>query len=269
MSNVIKSMEERLGARLTKRVADTRSGRPDFYLADWEVVDDHSAKVLIGYNKRFGAPRASQVDQWVSSTFEGQMRLALESVRGHAYMEAVSGVLVRQPELLPARYSDRMIPVHASEQGIKRFADDAHRIWEAMTDDSGNPFLVRIARDDVAAILEARQRRFKQGFAHHRPRLSDLRQAGVLDYEVGDTVTYLDGGVRQFGEVQHVGADNVRVATNGQTTVVPRGHVVDIVQKSLAATRRSQQEYIDIWTKMYGDKDFARKLVTLKNTGNE
>ncbi len=267
MSDLLNKFSAQLSRRMNERVANTRSGRPDFYLSDWGVVDDHSAKVLIGFNASFGKPRASQVDQWVTSTFEGQMRLALESVRLHQDLHAISGIVIRQPELAPISHAGRMLPIHTAKNGTQRFTDDSNQIWEAMKDDSGNRFLVRIARDDIAAILEQRQKKIRQGHSHRRPRFEHLAEAGLLSYDVGDRITFIKDQYRQFGEVTHVGDENLKVLASGETVTVHKGNVVDITMKSEAATRRSDQEYINIWTKMYGDRSFASKLQTGKGTG--
>jgi len=272
MSDLLKTISDKLTRRINERVASTRSGRPDFYLSDWDVVDDHSAKVLIGFNAQFGRPKGSQVDQWVTSTFEGQLRLALESVRLHekstgSEIDAVSGIVVQQPELAPISHARHMIPVHTASNGTQRFADESNRIWEAMADENGNKFLVRVARDDIAAILENRQRKIRKGTAHHRPRFAHLHQAGMLSYDVGDRITFIRDGYRQFGEVEFVGADTLRVRANGEVLQVHKGNVVDITDKSPRVAQESTQEFINIYTKMYGDPDFARKLVTLKGTG--
>ena len=267
MSDFLSNIERRLNRRFSERVASTRSGRPDFYLSDWEVVDDHSAKVLIGYNRNFGVPRSSQVDQWVISTFNSELRLALESLRNHPRLDAVVGIVVRQPELAPPEYAERMAPIHASATGTERYVDDDNRIWEAMADDNGNKFLVRIARDDIAAILTERQRKIRQGTAHRRPRLEHLRQAGSMSYDVGDRVMYIDRGIRQFGEVVHVGEKVIHVKNNDEKVVVALGDVIDITEKSPAAEKESQARLIAFWTQIYGDPDFAKKLQTLKGTG--
>lgn len=261
MSDLFSNISQALQEKMSRRVAETRSGRIDFYLSDWDVIGDHEARILVGYKKDFGAPRAGQIDEWVLSSFNGQLRVAMESLRNYPDLEAVSAIVVRNFHTLPYEYSAEMIPVSASADGTERYQDDQSRVWEAMAADNGNRFLVRIAKDDVAGILAERQRKMRgASLAHKRPRLSQIT-AGISAPEVGDQVVYLERGIKQFGQVTHVGETVIHVHSNGEDITVPSGSVIAVTQKSAASEKESAQRLVDFFTQAYGDKEFANKLV--------
>lgn len=264
MSDLLSNISKALSEKMARRVAETKSGRFDFYLSDWEVIGDHEAKILVGYKRDFGVPRPGQLDEWAINSFNGKLRVAMESLRNYPQLEAVSAIVVRNFHTLPFDYSEGMIPVSAAADGTERFQDDDSRIWEALQSDDGGKFLVRIARDDIASILAERQRKIRgASFSHKRPRLSQIT-AGISAPEIGDQIVFLERGIKQFGQVTHVGETVVHVHANGEDLVVPNGSVIAVQAKSAASDKESDKKLIEFFTKQYGSREFAKKLVTLK-----
>ena len=251
--------------RISQRVADTRSGRFDLRLSDYEVLPGRrEARVLVSYAGNLGTPKLSQLDEWVTSSFGGRLVLELETPRVHAEANAVVA-LVRSNEVYrpdTKEFRNRMAAVAPN-----RYMDRDKSIWEVRRNDAGERFLVRVAQDDMDAILKERQAKERTASLHHRIRLADVRDAsGNPDVEVGDRISYMFRGILQKGEVTHVGEDNihVKVAAEGSRTV-SKDSVVDIFEKSPA--KKDQTAFLTkFFTDAYGDPDFAKQLVSLKGT---
>lgn len=255
--------------RMNKRVANTRSGRFDLRLSDYDVLDERDATILVTYEKGLGTPKRSQLDEWVTSSFNGQLILDIKSTRVHPDANAVVAIARKNEIRRPAEHTADMIVVSAS-----RYMDDDKAIWEVRSGSNGDRYLVRVSKDDIEAILRERQIDERTASIHHRVRLSDIRTAGVSDLEVGDRIAYMGvGGILQRGEVTHVSEDMVHVRAPGNSTSTAASHPADkvkkekviyVYEKSPKSQKAHDRFLVDFFTKAYGDSDFARKLVTLK-----
>lgn len=264
MSNIQKDIFSRFEKKIAERVANTRSGRFDFRLSDYEVLPGkREARILVAYAQELGTPKLQQLDEWVTSSFGGRLVLELETPRVHADARAVVALVRTNEVLRPEEHKTRMIVASPN-----RYLDRDKSVWEVRKNDAGDRFLVRVADDDMEEILRERQARERTASLHHRLRLADVRQAsGNPEVEVGDRVSYMFRGILQKGEITHVGDDLVHVKVAQDTRKIPKENVVDIFEKSPEAKKDQTSFLVRFFTEAYGDPNFAKTFVTLKNTG--
>lgn len=261
--SITKDIFARFEQKIAQRVASTRSGRFDLRLSDYEVLPGkREARVLVTYARELGVPKLSQLDEWVTSSFGGRMVLELETPRVHVEANAVMALVRTNEVYRPEEHARKMI-VTASN----RYMDRDKSIWEVRKNDSGQRFLVRVADDDMEAILRERQAMERTASLHHRLRLADVRAAsGNPEVEIGDRVSYMFRGILQKGEVTHVGDNTIHVKIAQETRTVPKENVVDIFEKSPAAKKDQTAYLTKFFSEAYGDPEFAKQLVTLKGT---
>lgn len=261
--SITKDIFARFEQKIAKHVASTRSGRFDLRLSDYEVLPGkREARILVAYSRELGVPKLSQMDEWVTSSFNGRLVLELETPRVHAEANAVMALVRTNEVLRPKEHSAKMIVVASN-----RYMDRDKSIWEVRRNDGGERFLVRVADDDMDAILRERQAQERTASLHHRVRLADVREAsGNPEVEVGDRISYMFRGILQKGEVTHVSDDQVHVKIAQDTRKVAKENVVDIFEKSPAAKKDQTAFLTKFFTEAYGDPEFAKQLVSLKGT---
>lgn len=262
--NISNDIASRFSSRIKQRVASTRSGRFDFRLSDYEVADKSEARILVAYTKEMGTPKRTQLDEWVTSSFNGTFSLALETLKNYPDLSAVTAMVHKNERYLPFERTAGMVAV-----GSNRYMDD-DSVWEVRQTDAGERLLVRVAKDDIDMILSERQSRERTASIHHRLRLADITDAGVADLDLGDRISYMHLGMVQRGEVAYVGDDTVHVKdvfNASKTRTIPKTAVIDVHEKSPKARKAHEAFLVDFFTKAYGDAAFARTLVTLENTG--
>jgi len=253
---ITKKMEEKLQKKLSQRVANTRSGRWDLKLSDYEVLSGREARIMVAYTKEMGCPKRSQMDEWVNASFNGNMRLVLESLRNYPDHHVVTAVACRHQRLRPYSDSANMLRTSSTQ-----FMDDEKVIWEVMSNKDGERYLSRASKDDLDEILRERQVRERTASLHHRLRLADLVTAGIYNMEPGDKVTFNYEGILQQGEVTKVGKENVTIKSNGKGVTVDLYAVVDVYERSPKKEASKDKDLEKFFTDAYGSKEFAKKLV--------
>jgi len=268
--SITRDIAARFNARIQQRTASTRNGRFDLRLSDFEVLNNgREARLLVSYAKELGTPKRSQLDEWVTSSFSGQLVLQLESTRAYPQLGGVIAMAGLNEVRRPAEHADKMIRVSSMQ-----YMDDEKSVWQVKKSQDGESYLIRVAKDDLDAILQEHQSKERTASVHHRLRMADVGvTSGQMELEIGDRVSYMYQGIMQRGQVTHVDQEKgtlhilTTAAGNADTKVVQREQVVDIFEKSPTAKKDQQSFLVDFFTKAYGDKGFAQKLVTLKNTG--
>lgn len=248
--NIGESMLDNLRAKIEDTERNTRIGRIDLNLTDYEMLNDSTARVMIEYTAQRGVPRQAQVKDWIGSVLEGQFRLALASVKNFQDQNVVTAVIQHNVDPHPMWYADKMMKL-----GANRYMDDEKAIWEIRHNDDGETFLARSQGEDITAILEERVRRQRVAFTV-RPTLEAIREAEYSKLDTGDEVRYLDpSGMQQLGKITSVGQDTVKI--NSQT--VEKSMVIDIEKKSPAAEKKEDNALNKIFKQMYG-KEIADGL---------
>jgi len=253
----------RFSDKVNRRVASTRSGRWDLKLADYKVISEKEARIMVAYAPEMGAPKRSQVDSWTTTSLNGHLRLSLETLRHYPDLCVVTAVVARNERLRPFNASPQnpSVPKGMIAVASTRFMDEEKVIWEVMSNKNGERYLSRATKDDLDEILRERQTRERTASIHHRLRLADLVTAGIHNLEPGDKVRFSYEGILQQGEVSKVGKDNVTIKANGTSVTVDRLAVVDVYEKSPKSQAEQDKFLKDFFERAYGDKEFADKLV--------
>lgn len=242
----------KMGARLLEKIADhearTRCGRIDLAFVDYEMLDPHNAILMLEYQPGLGAPKRSQVEDWVQSTFRGRFRPAATTLRHHVREGVVTLVVTEVAETLPHDRAAGMV-----RMGAARLMDDQFRTWEVTKNAQGERHLKRLQQDDVEAILQERLTRRRAG-RYAAVDLGVIREAGVANPDVGDSVIFFDPAmaIQQAGEITAITADTVTVKGKVGSTKIPRGMIVDITARSGKAMAAEDAELKKFWADAYG-----------------
>lgn len=259
MSDFIKNdIASRFSQRIQQRVAGTRSGRFDLKLSDWEITGNHEARIMVAYSKEMGFPKRTQLDEWVTSSFNGNLRLVLETLRNYPDYNVVTAFVRKQLRKRPIKHVNAMLAV-----GKNSYMDDEKTVWEVLTSRDGERYLARAESDDLGEILALRQAEERTASVHHRLRLAHLVTAGVHSLEPGDRVRFHYEGIIQQGEVGKVGKENVTVKANGKSVTVDSLNILDVYEKAPKAKAEQRKFLVDFFTRAYGDKAFAEKFVNV------
>lgn len=256
MSDFVRNdIATRFGKKMSERVAATRSGRFDLKLYDYKVTTPYEARILVAYSNNLGTPKRSEIDEWATTSFNGNAVVDLKTLRNYPDHNVITAFVRKVRRMRPLSDHTKMITT-----GNARYMDDDKTIWEVMTRD-GQRYLARAEKDDLEEILRIRQTQERTASIHHRIRLRDLVTAGIHDLEPGDHVRFSYDGILQQGEVSKVGKENVTIKANGKSLTVDTMSVVDVVEKSPKAKAEQDKFLREFFEKAYGDKAFADELV--------
>ena len=252
----------RMASMLREKIADhernTRCGRIDLELADYRAVGSNDYEVLVEYARDSGTPSSSQLNEWVTASFNGGLRLNLATVRDYPEMSVVRAHVQENQIPMPASRSASMMKL-----GGGRFLDQQKNQWDIRKAPNGEDVLVRSSDVRVEDILEERISRQRSG-RYARVELAQVRTAGVANLEVGDTVLYGEpagGQLQKTGVLSKVGSSDVSI--KGREGPLPRSYVIDIVDKN-ASSKSSQKTFLVDFFAEYlfaGDKAMAKKAV--------
>jgi hypothetical protein len=251
MTSFNKKIAERLQEKLETHERTTRCGRVDLRLVDYEMVDQHVAQLAVEYARDRGTPAPSQVNEWVLATFNGAFRVNPSTVRDHPE-RAVMTVHVHENQLpMPVARKASMIPV-----GGGAYMDGEKNQWKIVKGPGNEDILVRASESNVEDLLKERVERQRSG-RYATVTLDQLRTAGIVNLEVGDTVIYAEPGstLQKTGVISSVSADKVSI--NGAEGSISRSYVMDIVDKNASAKSKRNTEMMDFMTKYYFSGDSA------------
>ena len=253
----------KMGARLLEKIADhearTRCGRIDLAFVDYEMLDPHTAMLMLEYQPGLGAPKRSQVEDWVQSTFSGRFRPAATTLRHHVREGVVTLVVSEVADVLPQDRVAGMV-----RMGAAHYMDDQYRTWEITKNEKGERHLKRLQQDNIEEILQERLQRRRAG-RYAAVDLGTLRSAGVANPDVGDSVIFFDPAmaIQQAGEITAMSADTVTVKHRDGSTKIPVGMIVDITERSGKAVAKEDAELKKFWNDAYGP-DFPAAGMSIK-----
>jgi len=236
----------------------TRCGRLDMRLADYERIGDTEYRIMVEYSPERGTPTQTQMMEWVTTTFNGNLRPLVASFRSHKDLNAITAICeeVRLP--LPAYKANSMLPV-----GAGRFASTDGSTWSMQTI-GGEKVLVRERQEEMEEILESRIDRNRNG-RYARVHLGMVRTAGTLNVEVGDKVIYVvpgGGMLQKHGVVSSISGDSVKI--KGQSNPIPKDYIVDILEKNPAAVEKHNKFLSEFFDKYLFSGTGPGKDLTVK-----
>ena len=257
MSKFDELIGKRLREKLDDHVSRTRSGRSDLRLADYRMIDPHVAQIAVEYLRDLGTPTPTQVTAWVTSAFNGHFRVNHATLRDHPEKAAVTMHLQENQVPMPAIRTANMIKI-----GGGQFMDKQKNRWKIEKAPNGEDILVKTSDTNTEELLQELAKRHKEG-RYAMVKLNDLRTAGVVNLDVGDTVLYSEpsGGILvKEGVVTNVKEKSVTI--QGREGALDRSYVMDIVDKSATAKKQRSQEMVDFMTEYFfsGDKAMGKKM---------
>jgi hypothetical protein len=259
------STGDRILKKFSERMADyateTRCGRVDLKMTDYEMMSPDEATILLQYNRGSGVPKRTQVAEWVTASWNGSLRVAGESILHYPDQQLITAQIRSTSLKMPMdeRFLGRMMRVGSD------YIDADQAIWEVREGDGGK-YLVRKTADNVEALLEERINAMKLGSTHHLPRLAHIVTAGISDPTVGDHVEFLDtkdGMSRKFGKVTKVTGDKVTVSAKGESVTTDRSNLIAVTKQSPQSDKERKKMEEDFYAEYFfsGDRALARKLV--------
>lgn len=131
---------------------------------------------------------------------------------------------------------------------------------------SGQRYLARVSQDDIAAIIQERNKRM--AVTASRQVSWDEVDGGVAILDRGDKVKLFYNDTIVHGEITSVAGDKVVVkSATGETITTGRSAVLEVIQKSREAVEKSKSSELAYYTQMYGSEQFARQLLGLEPSG--
>ena len=259
MSKFDELMSKRLREKLDDHVSKTRCGRSDLRLADYRMVDPHVAQVAVEYLRDLGTPTPTQVSEWVTTAFGGHFHVNATTLRDYPEKSAITMHLRENQVPMPVTKIAGMIKV-----GGTQYMDKQKNLWRIEKSPTGEDILVRTSGTNAEELLRELANRHKEG-RYAMVKLDDLRTAGVVNLDVGDTVLYSEpgGGVLlKEGVVTAIKGQSVTI--QGREGAMDRSYIMDIVDKSATAKSKRNQEMVDFMTEYFfsGDKAMGKKMTS-------
>lgn len=258
----MKFNEARLNAKFNKRMAnvakETGKTRFDLCLWDHQIASSRTARVLVGFNPELGIPKRADIDRFVVANFNGQVRTMLETVELHPQDNVITATVFKIPQVLPEDHATKnmgMIKI-----GSSQWQDENDAIWELREKD-GARFLARLEAENLDELLKSKEKETRTASYHKRPRLANLQTVGVTTIDVGDKVAFTHQGSVLEGEIISIIGEHVKVAANGKDIDISKPAIMNVVEAADKDKKMSDAELIDFFTRAYGDRGFATKLV--------
>jgi len=258
MQGFTSRLEQRFQQKIAGSRADSLDQSPRFDLVLWnhEVSGPHSASALFGFNPNLGIPKKADIDQWIITKTNAQMRIVPESVRLHPEKALMVAEVIKIPQKRPLEHKASMIGVTAGT-----FMDEKEALWEVRKSQDGNEYLARIEREDIDALLSACEKQTKSASVANRPKLAHLREAGIVDVSIGDHVVFLKEGKTYHGKVTAINGDKVKIALSDKEEEAMKADILDVKETTEEFKKSQRETLIDFFTRAYGDKAFATELV--------
>lgn len=240
------------------RMTGLRPGR--LFLGDVQIINPHTAKLLLGWGRSLPKPTTSDVTDWTLTAFDGKLRPVLATIRHHSVdpMRSMAGgalelIVEHVVALRSLNDASNMIRVHASA-----YLDEHKNMWEVRTDDGGQKFMVRKEKENIEAILKERAARLSS--PDTGVRFAKITASGAPNIDVGDVVrVHVDGKVAR-GTVRSFDDKVASVSVGNKSHKLDRGNIIEIIQKSPGAVEAMRKKIYDYWARAVGDKNWAREL---------
>jgi hypothetical protein len=253
------NITQRIGAQLAARMKEQAGTRADMYLADYVPVSASSAKIMIGFDGRFGAPNANHVLAFVNHRFNGELDTEINTVTAHVSSDARKhgvSVIVR-PQCLKLPYEERtgMLAISSTMFMDQQIGNN----WETKEGPDGRKYLECVRGENLPEILNTAIA--SQGPLHGAIRFNEHGVQSSVEVHVGDFVEFYteQGGLRR-GDVTKIDGDKISILAEDRQFVVdaPAVRMVLALNPKVEEQRKKEMEAFYALTK---GPEFARKLV--------
>lgn len=261
----MKSLDDRVFDHLEATAsAHGEPKRSDLRMVDHLRVGANQAQVLIQYDILRGAPTISEVDDWFSHRLARKAHLVRGSIVSYRNEPSVTCVASLTRGTRPLSDSSKM---HNFTLGAYKDMDSG-TVWEVQMGDDGVQYLVARVTEDLDEVFRRQtQRPIDKRVAST---LKDLFRTAARVYNVGDTVSFVDGDNVLRGEVTSCSGNTCTVKASGGSRSIDCGQIVDVVRVAVQNINDQRNELDDYYAKAYGDKGYAEELTHTmsKDMGN-
>lgn len=253
------SVTQRIGAELAARMKEQSGTRADMYLSDYVPVSASSAKIMIGFDSRFGSPNANQVLAFVNHRFGGELDTVVNTVTAHVSSDGRKhGIsVIVSPQRLTLPYEERSGMLAVSHTMFMDQQIGAN--WETKEGPDGRKYLECIRGENLPEILNTAIA--SQGPLHGAIRFNEHGVTANVEVHVGDFVEFYteQGGLRR-GDVTKIDGDKISILAEDRQFVVdaPAIRMVLVLNPKVEEQRKKELEAFYSLTK---GPEFARKLV--------
>ena len=242
-----------IGKALAHDQKSVQGYRGDMYYADYLPLNRAEAKVMIGYDRRFGRPTLNQVGSFVTAKFNGEIDPKLASVQYHekGLQHAVTVASTMVTKRLPVESRDEMVAVSST-----MFLDTSlNESWEIKAD-GGKEFLECVRDEDIQSVLAAARNKKVVTASVSFENIA----TGSVEYNSGDTVEFIGDGILRTGKVKSKSEGKATISSDDQSFHVDEQAVIKILEVNPKTAETQRQEQYNFYKQIYGDQ-FARELI--------
>jgi preprotein translocase subunit YajC len=251
-------IQNKIAAKYQRKLGKANVSRADLAFVDHEIVDAHTARVLIAYSPLRGEPTSDVIEKFVWATFEQAVIPRMDTARIFDKNHCVEVLVEKMSETIP--FDETKKRKMASVIPNKTYSDKG-TIWEVRATEDGTKYLVKRTEDNLDEIL-AERRKFANA-VQRTARFSQLKSGSYSTVQVGDTVEFYSGTKLLQGKVSTMGKDNsVEVTSGGTTFKIQRQAISRVVQHSEAYLRERARMQKEFYQKFLGP-ELAEKLTSL------
>lgn len=247
-----------IAKRFAERMVTASGTRSDLRVTDAkDLGDGGSFKIAISYDKYLSVPKASDIRQFVLSTFKGKVTPNMATARVHdeGRHHGITLVASAKRITLKMKYAKDMVPVVACTVFMDTKLGEN---WNVKTTESGKKYLECAREEDVGKMMNLAVASATSVTAGLR--LGSDVVAGATLPEKGDVVKFFADNAQRTGTVNRIKGDEVFVSEeDGNTFVVPCASIIAIVTKNA----KSAQEEVDEQAAFYATflpVEFVREM---------
>lgn len=226
--------------------------RPDLYLADNQKIATDTCRILIGWGQHAEIPATTAIENWITGSFNGMVRMDHRTLRFYPEQRAVEVVASWTTQTQPieaAQKMARITPTRYLEAGTKQ-------TWEVREDSDGQRYLARLAKDNLDELLAERRNLVKGGRSASFATIK--REAGMIDLSEGDEIKFYDKGQLKAGRVVSITGEGITVKSGEQTVRVAEPAITEIVTKDPKTVGDYRDKVMEYWSRVL-PKEYIQK----------
>jgi hypothetical protein len=222
------SISSKIFASTKQKLEAKGSSRPDMALADYRMLDDSHADILVAYSTSI--PTVKEMANFVMAKFEGKAFPLVESARCYEEIKCV-GMTVIPPQITRAKEdSSKLMKITAST-----FLDTVDKSeWKMEKNPTtGVSYLARALVENFESIIRAKKQRIGSNLSVTASCNFNKITASYLSANEDDYVKFFDG-VMRVGTVKSVEPDGNTVKImddEGEVFVVDRTCITEVIRK--------------------------------------
>lgn len=252
------SISTKIFANTKSILAKNGNIRSDFAVADYRMIDDSHADILVAFASDKPKPTLKEISSFVLAKFEGKVFPLLETARCYDECKCI-GVTCTPPEIKrSADDKDSMMKITAST--FMDCKDNSE--WKlSKNPTTGVSYLARALVENFEDIIAARKARLGSTMSVTASTNFCKVEASYLSANEDDYVKFFDGMMR-VGTVRSVEPDGKTVKImddEGEVFVVDRRAITEIIRKDPAELEEIQNNMENFYSSIWG-KDYTKKL---------